>query len=293
MKKRLSLGVLFILGLLLIVFHENILEFVQDIFGEKDPRPVIATLDEFSGTVNYKLPKTLVYKKVRKSLGLRDQDTLVTDSESSAIITFVESNFKLEVAANSVIVIEQPQAGEDGIIRITFLRGDFRVLNEGIAGKLIVAKDNELQDPAGRKPAPPIKVAAVKPKEPEPTPEPAPVIKAEVIEDIKPIIKPKPEPPPKKKETLSDEYIAQIIRQQTRFFDRCYKEHLRLNPKARGRLNLSFTITSRGEVSSVRLLGSTLKDPKLEQCAMSVVERARFKKFDGDPIIVNYPINFE
>ncbi len=288
MAKRLPVILLLVLALFLIVFHEDVIDWFDSMFGPPDKREVIATLEDFSGTVNYKLPKTLVYKKPKRNLGLRDQDTLVTDQDGTAIITFV-SGFRLEVTPNSILVIERPQIGEDGAIRITFLRGDFRVLNQGSAGSLILSKDNVLQDPAGRPPVKPIKITA----RPSPSPEPSPILKTEVIEEIKTVAKPSPRPTPKKRETLPDEYIAQIIKKQTPFFNRCYAEHLRLNPNARGRINLSFTIAPTGSVSNVRLLGSTLKDPRLEQCTMSVIERARFRKFDGDPIIMNYPINFE
>lgn len=266
---------------------------MDTVVAPNDPRPIIATLDESEGQVNYKLPKTLVYKKVKPELGLRNQDTLVTGADGKAVVSFT-SGFKLEVAPNSVIVIEQPQAGEDGAIRVTFLRGDFKVLNTGTSGKLVLSKDNVVQDAAGRAPPKTPVLVSLKPTpKVEPLPPPQQTIKTEVIEEIKKVVE-KPKAAPKKpRETLPDEYIAKVIKEQTRFFTRCYAEHLRLNPNAKGRINLTFTIIPTGAVSSVRLLSSSLKDPRLEQCTMSAVERTRFRKFDGDPIIINYPINFE
>jgi hypothetical protein len=298
MAKRSALILLLLIGLIIILFHEPIVEMIESAITPADARPVIATMEEHEGAVKFKLPKTLVYKNVKDGLGLRDQDTLVTSSDGTAVISF-KSGFKLSVQPNSVIVIEQPQVGADGAIRVTFLRGDFRVLNAGAAGSLILQKDNIVQDAAGRAPPKAPVVVSMKPQAlpPPPKPEippPAPVIKTEVIEDIKKTVeKPKPQQPRKPRDTLPDEYIAQIVKQQTPFFNRCYAEHLRLNPNARGRINLAFTIVPNGSVSSVRLLGSTLKDPRLEQCTMSVIERVRFKKYDGDPIVINYPINFE
>lgn len=290
MAKRSVLILLLLLGLFIIIFHEPVTELTEDIVAPKDPRPVIATLDEYEGDVNYKLPKTLVYKRVRDNMGFRDQDTVVTASDGKAIISFT-SGFRLEVTPNSVVVIEQPEVGTDGAIRLTFLRGDYRVLNSGAAGSLLLSKDDMVQDPAGRAPLKEPMLVSLKPSKPEIAPPEK--IKTEVIEELKKTVeKPKAEAK-KPRETLPDEYIAQVIKKQTPFFNRCYAEHLRLNPNARGRINLTFTIIQSGMVSSVRLLGSTLKDPRLEQCTMSVVERARFRKFDGDPIIVNYPINFE
>lgn len=295
MFQRVGMVLLLVLGLLLIVFHENVIEWLDEIFGTPDPRPVIAMLERFDGEVNFKLPKTLVYRKVKVGMNLRDQDTVVTNSQSSAVISF-DSGFRLEVASNSIIVVEQPQVGEGGAIRVTFLRGDFRILNQGQGGQLILSKDDKLQDAAGRAPpAMPIQIVAhaAPAPEPPPVPIPEPELKADVMEEIKTVLKAPAPPPPKKRESLPDDYIAQIIRKQTPFFNRCYAEHLRLKPNARGRIQLSFTISQAGLVTGVRLLGSTLKDPRLEQCTMSVVERAKFRKFEGDAIIVNYPINFE
>ena len=67
----------------------------------------------------------------------------------------------------------------------------------------------------------------------------------------------------------------------------------RFNPNARGRIDTSLTIESDGTISSARVIGSTIPDPILQQCVVSTLQRARFKAFNGDPIIVAYPINFE
>lgn len=292
-KKRAPLIILLILALLIIMFHSQIVDLLDEAFGPKDPRPTIATMESYEGNVNYKKPKTLRYRKVKNAIGLRDQDTLVTDENSRAILAF-EGGYRLEVEPNSIVIIEEPQIGEDGTFRVTFLRGDYRVLDVGNVGRLLVAKDKNIEDAAGR-PAPekPILVSMKEPEKAPPPPPPKP-IRSEVVEELKKEIKKTaPVVPAKKRETLPDDYIASIVKRQTPFFNRCYAEHLRLNPNAKGRINLSFTITPGGQVSSVRMLGSTLKDPRLEQCTMAVVERARFRTYEGDPIVVNYPINFE
>lgn len=293
MLKRVGVVLLLLLGIFLLVFHEPIIEFLNDVFGPKDPRPVVAKIETFSGEVDFKKPKTLSYRKVRAGTELRIQDTIVTGNDSTTIIAF-NTGFRLEVDQNSIIIIEQPEAGESGELKITFLRGNFKVLDKGQAGSLILSKDNILQDPSGTV-AKPLTIAA-KPKliaKPSPPPIPSPVIKSEVIEEIKTVAKPTPKPTPKAKETLPQDYIDQVIKKQTPFFNRCYSEHLRLNPNARGRISLSFTIMPNGSVENVRVLGSTLKDPKLERCTVSVIERIRFRKFDGDPSIYSYPLNFE
>ena len=95
------------------------------------------------------------------------------------------------------------------------------------------------------------------------------------------------------KETLPDSYIASVIKNQRTFLNRCYAQRLRLNPDARGRIDTSLTIEPDGSISTARVIGSTISDPALQQCVVSTLQRARFKTFNGDPIIVQYPINFE
>lgn len=291
-KRRIVLILLLLLGAFIVIFHDRLIDQYDELFQPPDPRKVIATLESFDGSVNYKKPKTLRFRKVRPELALRDQDTLVTADGATAILTF-EGGYKLEVEPNSIVVIEEPQVGEDGSVRVTFLRGDYRVIDTGsISGKLLIAKDQNVIDAAGR-PAPP-KPLQIAMREPEkPPPPPPPPIKSEVVEELKKEIKKAPVAPPKKRETLPDEYITSIVKRETPSFNRCYAQHLRLNPNARGRINLSFTIANTGRVTTVRLLGSTFKDARLEQCVMAVVERTRFRTYEGDPVIVNYPINFE
>ncbi len=105
----------------------------------------------------------------------------------------------------------------------------------------------------------------------------------------------KPEKPkiPVNKETLSDSHIASVIREKRAFLNRCYAQHLRLNPEARGRIDTSLTIEPDGSISSARVVASTIADPSLQQCVITTLQRCRFKNFRGDAIVLRYPINFE
>ena len=51
-------------GVATVVYHEQIIEEYDKRFGEKDDRQVVAEVLSSSGNVRYKLPKTLIYKKV-------------------------------------------------------------------------------------------------------------------------------------------------------------------------------------------------------------------------------------
>lgn len=302
MKKNILLVSLLLLGFFIIFFHEKIVERIDQSITPADTRETIATIEEFNGKVRYKTANSLKYKNASEKLELKNQDTLTTDADSTAKIAFA-SGFEIQVEPNSLIVIENPKQDSQGRIQITFLKGDFKVTKKGSANQIIVSKDKKFQDLAGRVPQKPIQIDL--------TPQTlllqdniesvdlkaSPKIEKEQLEEKKKVFaekEQKKEAPKKKaRETLSDEYISQIVNSQKPFFNRCYAQHLRLNPDSRGQIHLAFTINVLGKVATVSLIQSTLSDPQLEKCTMAVIERCRFKAFDGDPIVVNYPINFE
>ena len=287
------------MGLGVLYFNQQIVDGIDFLLSGQDKRPTIATIKDLNGKVRVKKAKTLKFKNGYTSQDLKDQDTLTTDENSRAKISFI-SGFEIQVEPNSLIVIEQPQKDSQGRIQITFLQGEFKVLKTGEAGQIIVSKDKKFQDLAGRPPLKPLEIA-LKDSTIELPPPPAelppiPIIPQEKFEEKKKIIvekEKKIDRPKKPKETLPDDYISQIIASQKPFFERCYTQHLRLNPDSKGIIHLAFTINPEGKVATVSMIQSTLTDPQLEKCTMSVVERCRFKNFDGDPIVVNYPINFE
>lgn len=297
MRKNILLVVFLLIGISVILYHESIVEMIDGFLSPKDLRPTIATVQEIDGRVRFKPAKSLRYKNIKKSMELKDQDTLTTDSNSHAKLAF-QSGFEIEVKPNSLIIIENPKKDSEGRIQITFLKGDFSVLKSGSPNQVIVSKDKKFQDLAGRTPQQPLKIDLT----PPPTPiidikeiVKSPTLESEKIQEKKKVLaeREKKEEPKKPKQTLSDNYISQVVNSQKPFFNRCYAQHLRLNPDSQGQIHLSFTIDTQGRVSSVSLIQSTLSDPQLEKCTISVIERCRFKSFDGDPIVVNYPINFE
>ncbi|MBX9765839.1 MAG: AgmX/PglI C-terminal domain-containing protein [Bdellovibrionales bacterium] len=94
-------------------------------------------------------------------------------------------------------------------------------------------------------------------------------------------------------DTLPDDYIESTVRNQKSLLSRCFAEHLRTNTKTQGRVDLSFLIERSGTVGQVRVIGSTIADDKFKSCLVQVIERVQFRKFNADPILVNYPLSFE
>lgn len=306
MLKKLLILLLLVFGIVVLFFKDDILEF-WDTFGNNDTRPVIANVENYSGKVLYKLPEQLVYKKAKQGMPLKSFDTLTTDTDGTAKVRFKEG-LLLEVEPNSVLVIEKPEVGSSGVLQITFLRGQYRVIEAGKTGAFVIQRENVVEDPSARKaPSEPMRIA-LKPSAPVPIPSPTPtptiamkpsptptpvVVAKETLEDvkIKPKVKPKVTPIPDQ-EVLPDDYIINTVKGQKAMFQRCYISHLRLNPNTSGRINLTFVIDPDGRVSSVRVLKSTIPDPKLQQCVMAVIERIKFRSYTGNPTRINYPIDF-
>ncbi|MCC6278405.1 MAG: AgmX/PglI C-terminal domain-containing protein [Oligoflexia bacterium] len=275
--------ILILLGLLGLLFQEQMWDFWQRIKIANDPRPTLAHVVSLNGNVKFRLPESLTYFKARSEMPLRAKDTIATDPSSTAIIEF-KTGLKVELEPNSLIVIEDYGSGS-GSLELTFLQGGIRVLNEGKGQKLNLSGDRLKRDQAVKLDLSAIENAA------RATPTPG-------LDTIKLDEKAEQERRRKArkkdaKESLPDSYITSIIKGQRTFLNRCYAQHLRLNPDARGRIDTSLTIEPDGSISTARVIGSTIADPSLQQCVVTTLLRTRFRSFKGDPIIVNYPINFE
>jgi len=265
---------LIIIALLALLFQGQIWEWWQRYSLRFDSRPVIAEVVSVNKNVRFRLPESLTYYKAYNQQGLHAKDTVSTDLDSSAIISF-KSGLKVELEPNSLIIIEDYGSGP-GALELTFLRGGVKVLSQG-AGPKVKLKGAEV-----------LKLnLSMLDREAKPTP-PLTGIGLDDIKQKQRVKKKKIE-----KETLPDSYIASVIKNQKTFLNRCFAQHLRLNPDARGRIDTSLTIESDGTISTARVIGSTIPDPALQQCVVTTLQRARFRSFNGDPIIVNYPINFE
>jgi hypothetical protein len=94
-------------------------------------------------------------------------------------------------------------------------------------------------------------------------------------------------------ETLSNEYIDEMIVSRQSQLQKCWVSRLKDNPNLKGQMVLQFEITRRGKVRELRVADSTLNDDVLKRCVMSVIERIPFRAFTGQEISLSYPINFE
>jgi TonB family protein len=73
----------------------------------------------------------------------------------------------------------------------------------------------------------------------------------------------------------------------------CYQQALQRNDKLAGKLKITFTVGSTGEVLEVKVLKDEVGDADLAECVLAKVKRWKFPAPEGGGIVsVNYPFVF-
>ena len=104
---------------------------------------------------------------------------------------------------------------------------------------------------------------------------------------------PTPKKPPSKGETLSAEYIEDVMRGQRHSFFKCYGQLLQHSPGMVGEASIAFTIEHTGKVAAAQIPNSTVQDLQFRRCLTDAVKRIEFKSFAGDSVQTLFPIRFE
>jgi len=254
-----------------LLFESKIEEWWQHRDLKTDRRPIIGHIESIHGDAKFRRPESLTAITAVPGMNLHSDDTVFTDNEQSVIISF-NSGLKVELEPHSEVVITD--LGQEMI----FLKGHVKILNE-VPGITLPPEALNKEEAKADKPQ-------------APSPETPPLLTSEKAK----VPSSKITNHPKKvneKITLPDAYISAVIKNQRTFLNRCYAQHLRMDPDSQGRIETSLTIESDGNVSTARVIGSSIADPQLQQCIVSTLQRAKFKAFAGDPIIVTYPINLD
>ncbi len=72
----------------------------------------------------------------------------------------------------------------------------------------------------------------------------------------------------------------------------CYEKELAKNPNLRGKVVVSFTITTTGKVTDVTVKDSELGSRNVEDCLIKAIGRWTFPKPEGGSVKVSYPLIF-
>lgn len=86
--------------------------------------------------------------------------------------------------------------------------------------------------------------------------------------------------------------VIAVLRRRVSAPKSCYERELRTDPTISGRLQLRFTITPTGGVSSARATENTTRSDALASCATNVISRLRFPAPEGGPVSYAFPLTF-
>lgn len=94
-------------------------------------------------------------------------------------------------------------------------------------------------------------------------------------------------------QSLSNEYIDEMIVNRQGQLQKCWLSRLKDNPTLKGMMTLQFEISRRGKVRELRVSDTNMNDEPLQRCVLSVIERIPFRSYTGQEITLSYPITFE
>jgi TonB family protein len=92
---------------------------------------------------------------------------------------------------------------------------------------------------------------------------------------------------------LTPQEIMQVIRARLNEIRHCYEQLLQRQPKAEGKVTVSFVIGLSGSVSDSRIESSQISDQRMQGCITGAIKRWPFPKPRGsEPVNVKYPFVF-
>ncbi len=239
-----------------------------------------------------------------KNTIIRHRDRITVNANAKMAFQLT-NGYELELTENTEALFESwGDSKNQKVVYLTLLSGDYVLLNSGQRGSLFVIKNKNIFAPEYR---PKAATAPVIQTKKEADPDSKKVLQADKKEAEKKTDLPdKPDKEPKnlnragmgmpqkrQQESLDTQYIERILASRDQLFRRCRLTSLRDKKNNNGNLLYTFVIQTTGEVRGVRLLQSDIQNISLQNCVASVIERTKFKSFQGEDISLSYPIRFE
>lgn len=233
-------------------------------------------------------------KNAKPPITVFDGDRIEVDAGSSVVL-ILNSQDELELGALTAVSLELWNSRDAASpVYVGWQLGQVQTRTKGVKGKAYLVRDGRLYFPGQSPSNKPLALTVLRA---------APIDMQladaghdELEVDAEPVALPAESEAPAQgaePETLSNEYIDEMIAGRQAQLQRCWLSRLKENPDLKGQVMLQFEITRRGRVRDLRVVDATIQDEALHRCVISVVERIVFRSYKGQDISISYPINFE
>lgn len=235
------------------------------------------------------------YEVLSSPLELYDGDRVETNKNAS-VLMILNSQDEIEVNELSSLSLQVWNPHDQASpLYLQLVMGSVTSKKAGIRGKTYLVKEGKLFFPGQRTAEKPMAMTVTKTAvadiqlagEGEESSGP------DELADSKPAPEEPDLPMGAEPDTLSNEYIDEMIVSRQGQLQKCWLSRLKDNPNLKGQMIVQFEISRRGKVRELRVAHATFDDDTLKRCVMSVIERITFRTFKGQEISLSYPINFE
>ncbi|MCB0355940.1 MAG: AgmX/PglI C-terminal domain-containing protein [Bdellovibrionales bacterium] len=239
-------------------------------------------LKDFSGDILVLQNDSHKRLRAYKGLILKKFDRIMVAQNSFVIVDFV-SGHELKFNENSEVNLRFWDNDKETLpVFVSLRHGSYQELKAGDKNELIVETDQKYKNQF-------LKIPNLTEKLPQ---------NANELEDQETSEAVTPQDPTKSmlegaSLKLTNKEISTNIKSYLNQLQKCQLNALGSNLLAKGQITIAFTISPIGNTENIKILTSNTKSDQLDACVMSVFERMKFTKFDGDPIQVNYPLQFE
>lgn len=233
-------------------------------------------------------------KPLDKPLTVYSRDRIEVDGNSKALLQ-LNSNDEFELLSLTSVALQLwNERDASSAVYLVLNSGDAELKKAGVKGKAYVVRDGRLYSPGQKVSAKPMALTVLKsaPLDIELGSEGKNEASTDFQEDPQQEDA-EPQSLATEPETLSNEYIDEMVASRQSQLQKCWISRLKDNPELKGQVILQFEINRRGKVKEIRVADSTFEDDGLKKCAMSVIERINFRTFKGSEISLTYPITFE
>lgn len=217
-------------------------------------------------------------------------DQLIVNPNGEVVVDFT-SGYSLKLTSNTSAILQSYRPGKKGApVLLTLTSGNYQLLSHGQQGQLFIALNNQIFVPELRP----------KPLENQLqlTANRVHLVMAALSTGATHLIKQKNSDANPDTvmvdghQTLTNNYIARTMNEQASALRHCQLDSLRDNLSSDGSLLFSITISPAGRIAHLGVLQDMVKNRELLDCTRSVIERVRFKHYDGEPMTINYPIDY-